>query len=308
MITFLSSPKSFTGHTGKIQRLAIQSWQQVCPDAEIILYGSGEGVESACRETGVKHVPEIKCSLAGIPYFNSIVEHAAMNAKNDIQCYLNCDIMLTKAIISAIRVIDFPRYLATGQRIDLSENIYPKSLSNTDILKLLTNGQADLHGPTGMDYFIFPRGMWAGLPPLVIGRCGYDNALVAFCLRNKIPLINTTLAFPALHLFHDYSHVAGGKKTVVNGEDAINNLRWHKLKHSLPDSADAPWLIVENTLMPNAARKDWLRRIELTLRFNMKNEFLALLIRGLWRAGVAAKVIKPDSFTMKDIINSTLKD
>jgi hypothetical protein len=76
----------------------------------------------------------------------------------------------------------------------------------------------------------------------------------------------------------------------------------------LPDSADAPWLIVENTLMPNAARKDWLRRIELTLRFNMKNEFLALLIRGLWRAGVAAKVIKPDSFTMKDIINSTLKD
>jgi hypothetical protein len=111
MLTFLSSPKPFVGNAGTIQRTAIRSWKAVHPDAEVIIYGDGEGVAQACNEMGVRHIPDIPCSPSGVPYFNGIVEHASVDAKYDIQCYLNCDIILTGNIIDAVRNISFDQYL-----------------------------------------------------------------------------------------------------------------------------------------------------------------------------------------------------
>jgi len=246
MITFLASPKPFTGHVGKIQRNAIRSWLAVHPEVEVLIYGDGEGVPEACGGMGVHHVSDISCSPSGIPFFNGIVEHARIHARHDVQCYLNCDILITEEIIKAIKLITFSRYLVVGQRIDLDEGVEIGASSEhwkEDVLRFVDKGKARLHEPTGMDYFIFPRGMWRGLPPLVIGRGGYDGALVTFCMRNKIPLINATLAIPVLHQFHDYRHMHGGEKSVFEGIDAQNNLLLHNIKHSIPNSADAQWLI-----------------------------------------------------------------
>ena len=311
MITFLSSPKPFQDLAAKNQRLAIQSWVKVHPDAEVIIYGDGVGVSEACHELGVRHIPEIQCSDSGVPYFNSIVEHASKNARYNIQCYLNCDIIMTKELMSSIHFIEFPRFLIIGQRIDLAEGVASgmdlNQLKKNDLIELSEKGKAILQEPGAIDYFIFPRGIWVGLPPLVIGRGGYDNALITFCLRKKIPLINATLAFPALHLFHNYNHVSGGKETVYIGKDAQDNLLLHKIKHSLPDSTYASWLIENDKLIPNLAQNDWLKRIELKLRFDLKINFLSLIIRLLWRLFVSYGIIKPKIFTIKDIINSAMK-
>lgn len=310
MITFLSSPKAFTGHIGKIQSRAIRSWLSIHPLVEVIIYGDGEGVAEACKELGVRHVNDISSTASGIPYFNSIVEHARIHARNDIQCYLNCDIMITKEMISSLKCLSFSSYLVIGQRIDLPEGVdFDASTDNwqLEILKYVERGQARLHDPTGMDYFIFPRGIWDGLLPLVIGRAGYDGALVAFCLRNKIPLINATLAFPAVHQFHDYSHVPGCEKTVFMGQDAKNNVLLHNIKHSVPNSADAQWLIVNGRLVPNTIQKDFLRRIELILRFEMGYEVLYLVIRAIWRISVATGIHRLRMLTIKDIISSDHK-
>jgi hypothetical protein len=144
--------------------------------------------------------------------------------------------------------------------------------------------------------------MWKNLPHLVIGRVGYDGALLAYCLRNKIPLINATLAFPALHQFHDYRHLPSGKNNVLKDEDAQNNLMLHNIRHSIPNSADAQWLIANGGLVQNSIQKDWLRRIELILRFDMELEILSLVVRLFWRIAMKIGILTPKVFTIIDVI------
>ncbi|HAF96487.1 MAG: hypothetical protein A2X34_09370 [Elusimicrobia bacterium GWC2_51_8] len=306
MITFLSSPKAFSEHTGKIQRNAIRSWLAVHPDTEVIIYGNSEGTADVCREMGVHHVPDISYSPSGVPYFNSIVEHARIYARHNVQCYLNCDILMTEAILKAIKPLEFPRYLIIGQRIDLSEGVDLDVTAGNwkeELRRLVEQGKANMHAPSGMDYFIFPRGVWEGLPPLVIGRGGYDSALPAFCFRNKIPLINGTLAIIAIHQFHDYGHLLGGVKEVLYCTDAQNNRRLHNVYYSVSNSVDAQWLLVNGASILNSIQKDRLRRIELKLRFDMEYEFLSKVVRLIWRIAKATKIIRPKWFTIKDILN-----
>ncbi len=310
MITFLSSPKPFIGHAGIIQRNAILSWLAVHPEAEVIIYGDSKGTADVCCEMGVHHVANISCSPSGIPYFNSIVNHASTYGRHDVQCYINCDILMTKWVTNVTKLLSFQQYLVIGQRINLADGIeysMPSANWKEDIIKFIETEKAYLEDASGMDYFIFPRGLWKDLPSLVIGRGGYDAALLAFCLRRKIPLINATLALQALHQFHDYSHVIGGKNTVFNGVDVHENIRVHNIKHSRPNSADAQWLIINNSLVPNNMQRDWLRRVELSLRFDMKFEILAIAVRLLWRLAVAYKIIRPKQFTIEDIKNTLTK-
>ncbi len=309
MITFLSSPKPFIGNAGVIQRTAIKSWKAVHPDVEVVIYGDGEGVAATCREMGVCHVPDVPCSPSGVPYFNSIAEHARVNAKYDVQCYLNCDIILTSDIIDAVKSISFDQYLVTGQRIDLHEGV---AIDVTDqdwqnaLLEIIKKGQAELHTPTGMDYFIFRRGMWQSLLPLVIGRGGYDEALVLYCLRHKLPFINATLSIIAIHQFHDYGHAKDGRKTVVMGQDATENIRIHRNQYSRPNSSDAKWLIVKGKVVGNLIQKDFLRSLENYVRFNMGCSTLSLAVRVLWRAALATGLSRKRLLTADDIVASVL--
>jgi len=215
---------------------------------------------------------------------------------------------MTGEVIKVITAIDFPRYLVVGQRIDLAEGVDFDATSNhwkVDLLALFDKNGAQLHGPTAMDYFIFPRGMWQDLPTLVIGRGGYDGALVASCLRNKIPIINATLEVPALHQFHDYAHLPGGKNAVYEGSEAKNNLILHNIKHSIPNSADAQWLILDGVVIPNSIQKDWIRNIELTLRFDFGLGNLSLVVRLFWRIAMAIGILTPKGFTIQDVFFSS---
>ena len=310
MLTFLASPKPFIGNAGKIQRNAILSWKVMHPEAEIIIYGDGEGVADVCREAGAHHVPDVPCSPSGIPTFNAIAEHAAMHAKYDIQCYLNCDIIFLSNIYEAVRKISFDKFLVSGQRIDLHEGVeidVTKEHWQEELLEIIKSGKAELHAPTGMDYFIFKRGMWQSLLPLVIGRGGYDDALVLYCFRNKIPFINATLSIVAVHQFHDYGHQKGGRETVMWGEDARNNIDLHRNYHSRLNSADAPWLAVDGCVTANSIQRDLLRRIELYVRFQLGLERISLIFRILWRIGVLVGIVKPKLFSFQDIPELALK-
>lgn len=285
MLTFLTSPKSFTGHADNIQRNAIRSWLAVHPDVEVIIYGDGKNVGEACRELGVRHVPNTPCSPSGVPYFNGIVEHAQIYARYDIQCYLNCDILLTPHIVSAISCISFSPYLIIGQRIDLAEGVDLNISTDwkQELEHLADKGLATLHAPTGIDYFVFPRGMWDGLLPLVIGRAGYDGALLAFCLRHRIPMVDGTLAIPALHQFHDYGHIEGAKFEVWRGKDAIDNISLHDIRHGTPTISDAQSKILGGRLDNKSSNICLLRRMEIKFRYEKKLKYFGMSIRVLNR-------------------------
>jgi len=286
MLTFLTSPKPFIEHVGKIQRDAIRSWLAVHSDIEVIIYGDGEGVSKACADLGVCHVPDTPCSPSGIPYFNGIVGHARIYARHDVQCYINCDILMTEDVIKAVKLIVSPSYLVVGQRIDLAQGVEIDVTTDNwknDLQRLTEDGNASLHAPTGMDYFIFNRGVWAGLLSLVIGRGGYDNALLAFCLKKRIPIIDATNSITALHQFHDYRHVSGEVEEVMHGKEARANMRIHGVLHSAPIVTDADYQIDDRKRLSRNSRRDRLRALELYLRFQKRSPLLGNLIRGAWR-------------------------
>ncbi|MEI6056625.1 MAG: hypothetical protein WCR55_11275 [Lentisphaerota bacterium] len=270
MITFLSSTKAFIGQTAVQQMTAIRSWQALHPDIEIILYGNSPGTDTACQELRIRHVPNIESTEQGIPYFGAIANHADKHARYDVQVYLNCDILLTPHILKAVEGITFSHFLMIGQRIDLSEGV-DVDVSNPDIITELDElekaGRITLHPPAGSDYFVFRRGMWSSLPLIVIGRGGYDNALIAYCLQRRIPIIDATLSVLALHQFHDYAHAAGGVKEVFEGGDSMQNLSFVPM-NAIPVLEDANYLLLNNNLSPNKCRKDLLRFNFIKYRYN----------------------------------------
>ncbi|MFT3780858.1 MAG: hypothetical protein QM790_02510 [Nibricoccus sp.] len=305
MITFISSPKPFEGVAHLNQYRAIRSWLAAGDDIEVILYGTSLGIEEAGRELGVKVVKDIQSSSNGIPYFGAIVEHAKVNARYDLQVYLNCDILVV-GMVSALRKIEFTDFLLVGERVDLGEGAFVE-ISRPDwkqrLAELCEKGQAQLHGPTGIDYFAFRRGFWKELPPVVVGRGGYDNALLAYCIRRRVPIIDGTPSIAALHQFHNYGHVNGGLKTVFWGHDANVNYQTGGGRYSSTLVSDAGWVLREGKAVSWPCRGDWLRRTELNWRYVKGWRRPALMLRVLWRLGNTVGLTKPCWHEIKTLLS-----
>jgi hypothetical protein len=79
MIALFTIPKPFRGHVAVIQRNAIQSWLQLKPACEIILFGDEEGTAEIAGEMAVRHVPEIKRNEYGTPLVNDIFYKALVH-------------------------------------------------------------------------------------------------------------------------------------------------------------------------------------------------------------------------------------
>ena len=303
MITFLTSPKPFVGIDKENQYRAIRNWKLVANNAEIILYGNSDGIDTAAEDLNVKIVKNIKSTKGGIPYFGSIVNHASEFGIFDIQIYLNCDILLGN-IDQVINKVTISKFLCIGQRIDLSSNfnidISPSSLK-FNLRSLYTKEKIDLHKPTGIDYFIFRRSMWNHIGEIVIGRGGYDNALLRFCKLNHISIIDCTNMIVALHQFHDYNHVIGNKKSVFLGNDAKNNLK-QAGKYSLLTITDSDYIFYNNKLIINKCRGDILRFLELNFKYNYNFVFLSYIIRFIWRILIKLNIINLQTTNLIDLI------
>jgi hypothetical protein len=261
MVTFLASPKGWAGLALCQQETAVRNWLSFGQGVEVILYGDAPGTREACARLGVCHVPDVAATPEGVPLFGAIAAHAAEHARHDRQVYLNGDILLRREILAVWDRVPWPRALLIGQRIDLAEGeaAMPDAPQNREWLHARAEaGHLALHPPGGSDYFGFPRGLWQGLPDVVIGRGGYDNALVAFCLTRRIPVVDCSLAVLALHQFHDYGHLQGGVQEVFEGADARSNLNASGGFRGL-SLEDASWYLDERGLHRNWARGDYLR-------------------------------------------------
>jgi primosomal replication protein N len=308
-VSILSSPKPWSGIALQSQENAVKSWLTLHPDIEVILYGDAPGTAEACKRLGVQHVPDIAATPQGVPYFGAIADHAAIHARHDLQCYVNCDILFAPGLIEAARCMAFTRFLMIGQRIDLAEGVmitmrgddWPRQL-----LALSETGAATLHTSGGSDYFIFQRGMWRNLPPVVIGRGGYDNALIAFCLKKQIPVIDATISVLALHQFHDYGHVKGGASEVFDGQIALFNLANIPV-NSIPTLDDAGYLLINGRLVNNYCRGDWLRYYYMKFCYR-KISVLPDTVRLLWRLQIKLRMRRQWAPTISDILAERLAD
>ncbi len=258
MLTFFTTAKPFVGHSNVIQRNALKSWTLVHPDAEVILFGNDEGAAGVAKELGIRHEPYTEKNEAGSNRMDYMFARAQAIASHDVLCYANCDILFLHDFCAAIKLVlaAHKEFLMVGRRWD-TEIATPCDFSNPDWpirireLALQTNKQRT---PDWIDYFAFTRGLFAELPPLVVGRVHWDNWTVWKALEMKKPVVDASRVVIAVHQNHDYGHHPQGKAGVWHGEEAGTNYRLAGGWRHLRTIADAKEVLRADGLKDNTAR------------------------------------------------------
>jgi hypothetical protein len=244
MLTIFTIPKAFVGRTAVLQRNAIRSWTQLGPACEVILFGNDPGVEEAARSLGVGHVPAVETNEHATPLLNSVFGIAQKVAANDLMMYVNADILFFPEMLGALSRIDLPQFLLCGRRrdLDVDKEIDFGSRTWTDDLRRQVEREGRWHGISGIDYFVFRRGL-VEMRPFAVGRPGWDNWLIFDTRRKGIPVIDASDAIEAVHQNHDFTHSTFGEKTRVGGPEYQGNIRIAGGFANALTLRDATWLL-----------------------------------------------------------------
>jgi hypothetical protein len=207
VLTLFSIPKPFVGHIGTIQRNAIGSWLQLRPRPEVILLGNDEGTAELAAKLGVRHLPKVERNSHGTPLVSSLFATANDAATHEMLCYVNADIVLLSDFAAMTARIGRARCLVVGKRtnLEVSEEIEFSESNWEKDLRDKVRQYGSLNSRTGMDYFLFPRGLWRDLPPFAIGRLMWDNWLIYDARRRRLPVVDATRIVTAIHQNHGYS-------------------------------------------------------------------------------------------------------
>jgi hypothetical protein len=226
MLTIFTTPKAFHGHSAIIQTNAIKSWLALQPQPEIILFGNDEGVAGIASEFNLRHIPEVACNSSGTPLVSSMFSIAQAIGRNPITCYVNADIIFMSDFLPAVQRVNRNQFLIIGQRWDLEIN---EPLNFNDAgwesdLRTRIAGSGTLHPKSGIDYFVFSRGLYQNIPPFAIGRPIWDNWMIYQARKLGVPVIDATRSITAVHQNHDYSHHPDGWAGVWQGKESRNNV------------------------------------------------------------------------------------
>jgi hypothetical protein len=228
MITIFTIPKPFMAHMGVIQENAIRSWLAVASNDNVIIFGDELGAVDCAARLDVRHESSVAKNDHNTPLLSDVFKKANRIATTDSLCYVNCDIILTKNILRALSKVQaqFEKFVIVGRRLDVDIDWlidYTDDREARIIAQAQENGQ--LHGYSGIDYFLFPKSMYKKIPPFAVGRVGWDNWMIYHAIHLGVPVVDITPFFKAIHQNHDYAHLGGGQKQRDSGEEAKLNLR-----------------------------------------------------------------------------------
>jgi hypothetical protein len=227
MLTLFTTAKPFRGHAAIIQRNALKSWKLLRADVEIILFGNDDGAAQVCAELGLHHAPNIIVNPSGTKRLDSIFGWAQELASHETLCYCNCDIVLTRDFRQTLEDLRNwrSRFLMIGRRWDTSitELIDFSRPSWDKELAAQAQSAGIQRGFHNIDYFVFPRGLYTQIPPLVIGRVGWDPWLVGKAHALGLPVVDVSDRVCAVHQNHDYGYHPDGMTGVWQDEEACRN-------------------------------------------------------------------------------------
>ena len=257
-----------------IQRNAIQSWLRLHRDCEVVLCGDDYGTLETAREFGVRYVPHIARNNYGTPLINSAFEQVERIADHRLLCYVNADIIFAGNLVGAVESIPFRDFLMVGRRwdIDVSAPIdFATTAWERDLKKLIAE-RGSLHPPTGIDYFVFPRGIVWESPPFAVGRPGWDNWLIYRARQLGLAVVDATRAVMVVHQNHDYAHVKYATDSTWEGPETDRNREltggWgqiftisdatHSLRRSRPRSSETSFTLRRNfRTLPVSLLRTW---------------------------------------------------
>jgi hypothetical protein len=248
MFTLFACPKPFVDdHIRTIQRNAIQSWLQLIPKPQIVLFGNEAGTAEICHEFELTHVSDVLLNEYGTPLLNDIFRKVEQISKHDLLCYINADILLLSDFVGALNLAASRkhRFLMGGRpwNLDVNESLSFKEGWEQQLLDAV-GSEGELRSVYSCDFFAFPRGLWGEIPPFAVGRAFFDNALLYRVRRLGAALIDATPSVVSIHQNHPYAtHLAGSN--MLQNKEALRNialaggperrLTWKSSTHLLVD-------------------------------------------------------------------------
>lgn len=225
MITIFTTTKPSVGEIEIIQRNAIGSWKQLKPEPEIILFDKEEGAQALARDLEIIHIPEVQRNEYGTPIIADIFEKAQRLAKNRILAYVNADIILMSDFLEIISKVNLDKFLIVGQRwdIDIKERIQFEESGWEEDLRQMIKRKGRLHGPSGIDYLVFPKGIFGKIPAFALGRTMWDNWFLYKAWIDNALVIDATSVITIAHQNHKVHTPKGHKIDVWRGPEAKTN-------------------------------------------------------------------------------------
>jgi hypothetical protein len=280
-LAIFSAPKPFTNpHIALIQRNAISSWKHMGTDVEVLLVGDELGLAEAAADLGVRHLAGVGRNENGTPLVSSIFEMARNASSAEIMMFTNADMLYLPEMMDTVSKVreQTNEFVLLGQRHDLNVTA-PLNFSGDwpAELRARVSSLGRLHPQGGSDYFVFPRHLFAEIPPFAIGRAGWDNWMIHYATTQAWPAIDATNDLLAIHQNHDYAHLPGerghqrNEESTENTEIAGGMRRMYTLldvEHRLVNgrierigASPARWLRkIERQLQPNEAVARGVRR------------------------------------------------
>ncbi len=275
LITLFSAPKPFTDpHIAIIQRNAIKSWT-LLPNVEVILLGEEDGIAQAAKDLGVKHLRDVACNDNGTPLISSMFQLARENAKSELLCIINADMILmpdfarvaleSRNLLLEKQIQDF---VLLSQRWDLDITQAAEFAEGWESrLREQVKTRGELHKPSGSDFFLFPLSSYPDAPDFAIGRAGWDNWMIYKARKENWPVIDATPSIMIVHQNHDYSHLPGAKAH-YDHPDSSENIRLAggqaNIRYTILDSTHR--LVGGKLARPKMTYLRLMRGVELFLR------------------------------------------
>ena len=204
-LTVFAIPRAFERHIGIAQCNAIQSWLALEPRPQVILLGNDKGTAEVAARNGCTHIPDVECNEFGTPLLNSIFAKAHREAAGGLMLFVNADIILASELSQAISACPDAPFLMTGKRTHLTvRDELDFTRDGEDVIKRRVARNGRRGGPTAMDYFVFPHGLFGEVPRFAIGRGWWDHWLAAEALRRGAMLIDASQTVLAVHQDHGF--------------------------------------------------------------------------------------------------------
>ena len=223
MLTLFTIPKPMRGASAVAQLNALRSWRALGEDVEILVFGDEEGVGEAAEEVAARHVPEIGRNEWHTPLVSDAFAAASRLASSAQLCYTNADLILFSDLVTAVRRVTRPA-LVVGRRINLA--VDGELTFESEWEERIRRTAAERGGPgteREIDYMAFPREVPWEMPPLAVGRPGWDNWVLYRARSLGLAVVDASSVVLAVHQRHGYDHVRGRIGPRWQGPEADRN-------------------------------------------------------------------------------------
>jgi hypothetical protein len=224
MLTFFTTAKPFRGHDEVIQRNALKSWKLLNPEVEVILFGEDERAAEVCAELGLVHHPHVERHESGRNRLDYMFQRASQIARHEHLCFCNCDIMLMEDFWRGFQKVRAwrERFLLVARRwdTDITEPIDFEEARWAEGVRKLALTKGFQQNEFWIDLFLFRRGMYLDMPPLIVGHSYWDNWMIWKALSQRVAVLDGTGFVVPVHQNHRYNPAFGRSKG--DSKDALS--------------------------------------------------------------------------------------